>query len=92
MRRVDLWWETVYGPAKIEQASPWNPWQLAAKMECSAEYCLPRIVPWPTKQWVITEDSLTELPLVVMKCRAMTPGPTYAGSSGELFMVPSSSR
>ena len=31
---------TVYGPAKIEQASPWKPPQLAKKTEFSAEYCL----------------------------------------------------
>ena len=37
MRRVDLWWVTVYGPAKIAQASPFSPWQLAKKSESEAE-------------------------------------------------------
>jgi hypothetical protein len=34
---VDLWWVTVYGPANIEQASPWYPPQLAKNREFSAE-------------------------------------------------------
>ena len=41
---------TVYGPAKMEQASPWKPPQLAKKTEFSAEYSLASTQPWPMKQ------------------------------------------
>ena len=34
---VDLWWVTVYGPAKIAVASPWKPWQLLKNSDSRAE-------------------------------------------------------
>ena len=37
MSSVDLWWVTVKGPANIEQASPFSPWQLLKKSESVAE-------------------------------------------------------
>jgi hypothetical protein len=63
IRSVDLWCVTVYGPAKMEQASPWKPPQLAKKTEFSAEDCLPRTQPWPTKQSQMIVPSVIFEPL-----------------------------
>ena len=35
--RLDLWWVTVKGPAKMAQASPFSPWQLLKNKESDAE-------------------------------------------------------
>ena len=73
--RVDLWCETVYGPAKTELASPSMKSQLAKKRQFSAENCLARCAPWPTKHFSIIAASVTFEPADVMKSRAITAGP-----------------
>ena len=84
--------DTVNGPAKMAQASPFSKEQLLNSREsCAEKLC----VTWqacPMKQRMIFAASAMTAPDEMIKSWAITLSPIYTGASLLLFTVPFSKR